>query len=79
MKTVEQYDINTLYKVLKKHDVEILKYYNNDTVSDNDCFSYGINSDVISNCLNVLAFSYSFLKSLETTISFPSRLLPLIF
>ena len=54
MKTVEQYDINTLYKVLKKHDVEILKYYNNDTVSDNDYFSYGINSDIISNCLNVL-------------------------
>ena len=54
MATVKQYDINALYKVLKKHDVEILKYYNDDTVSDKDYFFYGINSDIISSCLNVL-------------------------
>ena len=54
MAVVQQYDINALYKVLKKHDVEILKYYNDDTVSDKDYFFYGINSDIISSCLNVL-------------------------
>lgn len=54
MVKIQQYDINALYKVLKKHDVEILKYYNDDTVSDKDYFFYGINSDIISSCLNVL-------------------------
>lgn len=54
MPKVEQYDINALYKILKKHDVEILKHYNDETVSDKDYFFYGINSDIISNCLNVL-------------------------
>lgn len=54
MSEVNQYDINALYKVLKKHDVEILKHYNDETVLDNDYFFYGINSDIISNCLNIL-------------------------
>lgn len=54
MGTVKQYDINALYKVLKKHDVEILKHYNDEFVPDNDYFFYGINSDIISNCLNIL-------------------------
>ena len=54
MSEVKQYDINALYKVLKKHDVEILKHYNDETVSDNDYFFYGINSDIISSCLSIL-------------------------
>ena len=54
MKEVEQYDINALYKVLKKHDVEILEHYNDDVVSDNDYFFYGINSDIMSSCLSIL-------------------------
>lgn len=54
MAEVKQYDINALYKVLKKHDVEILKHYNDETVSDNDYFFYGVNSDIISSCLSIL-------------------------
>lgn len=53
-KKLEQYDINNLYKVLRKHDVEILKHYNCDEISDNDYFFYGINSDIVSNSLNIL-------------------------
>ena len=51
---LDQYDINNLYKVLRKHDVEILKHYNCDEISDNDYFFYGINSDIVSNSLNIL-------------------------
>ncbi len=54
MAEVKQYDINALYKVLKKHDIEILKHYNDDTVSDGDYFFYGINSDIMSSCLSIL-------------------------
>ena len=54
MSEVKQYDINALYRVLKKHDVDILKHYNDETVSDNDYFFYGINSDIISSCLSIL-------------------------
>lgn len=43
-----------LYKTLKKHDAEILKYFCDASVSDNDYFFYGINSDIISNSLNIL-------------------------
>lgn len=53
-KELKQYDINNLYKVLRKHDVEILKHYNHDEISDNDYFFYGINSDIVSNTLNIL-------------------------
>ena len=44
-KELKQYDINNLYKVLRRHDVEIL---------NNDYFFYGINSDIVSNSLNIL-------------------------
>lgn len=43
-----------LYKVLKKHDIEILKHFCEDSISDSDYFFYGINSDIISNSLNIL-------------------------
>ena len=35
-KELKQYDINNLYKVLRKHDIEILKHYNRAEVSDNE-------------------------------------------
>ena len=53
-KELKQYDINNLYKVLRRYDVEVLKHYNCDEVSDNDYFYYGISSDVISNALNII-------------------------
>lgn len=43
-----------LYKSLKKHDGEILKHFCDSTISDNDYFFFGINSDIISNALNIL-------------------------
>lgn len=53
-KELKQYDINNLYKVLRRHDVEILKHYNCDEISDNDYFFYGINSDIVSNALSII-------------------------
>ena len=53
-KELKQYDIINLYKVLRRHDVEILKHYNCDEISDNDYFFYGINSDIVSNALNII-------------------------
>ncbi len=53
-KELNQYDINNLYKVLRRHDVEILKHYNCDEISDYDYFLYGIYSDIVSNTLNIL-------------------------
>ena len=43
-----------LYKVLKKYDVEILKHFCDTSILDNEYFYYGINSDIISNALNIL-------------------------
>lgn len=54
MKKKKNFKLNDLYKVLKKHDVEILKHYNDDSIPDNDYFFYGINNDIISNSLNIL-------------------------
>ena len=53
-KELKEYDINNLYKVLKGHDVEMLKHYNCGEISDNDYFFYGISSDIVSNSLNIL-------------------------
>ena len=53
-KELKQYDINNLYKVLRRHDVEILKHYNCGEISDNDYFFYGISNDIVSNSLNIL-------------------------
>lgn len=51
----EKYDfLQYLYKTLKKHDVEILKHFCDSSISDNDYFFYGINSDILSNTLNIL-------------------------
>ena len=47
-------DINDIYKILKIHDLEILKKYNHTEISDRDYFSYAINSDLISNSLNII-------------------------
>lgn len=49
-----KFDINDLYKILKNHDLEILKKYNHTEISDRDYFSYAINSDLISNSLNII-------------------------
>ena len=53
-KELKQYDMNNLYKVLRRYDVEILKHYNCEEESDDDYFFYGISSDIISNALNIL-------------------------
>lgn len=46
--------LNNLYKNLKVHDVEILKHFCDDKITNKDYFFYGINSDIISNTLNIL-------------------------
>ena len=50
----KKYDLNDLYKVLKQHDIDILKHFCDPNLSDNDYFFYGINSDIISNSLNIV-------------------------
>lgn len=46
--------LNYLYRTLKKRDAEILKYFCDENISDNDYFSYGIQNDIISNALNII-------------------------
>ena len=53
-KIPKKYSCDDLYKALKKWDREILKNYNCAEVSDEDYFFYGINSDIVSNALNIL-------------------------
>ena len=51
----EKYDfLQYLYKVGKKHDAEILKHFCDSSISDSDYYFYGINSDILSNTLNIL-------------------------
>ena len=47
-------DIKELYKVLKKLDKDILSKFNDSSISDEDYFLYGIRSDLVSNCLNII-------------------------
>ena len=67
-------DINDLYKILKIHDLEILKKYNHTEISDRDYFSYAINSDLISNSLNIIVNYLSDNLEKSTTLV-PSRLM----
>lgn len=46
--------LNSLYKNLKVHDIEILKHFCDDQITIGDYFFYGINSDIISNAINIL-------------------------
>ena len=46
--------LNYLYRALKKCDVEILKHFCDENISDNEYFSYGIQNDIISNSLNII-------------------------
>lgn len=50
----KKYDLNDLYKVLKQHDIDILKHFCDSNLSNDDYFFYGINSDIISNSLNIV-------------------------
>ncbi len=47
-------DLNKLYKVLRDLDDEILKKFDDQNLSDDEFFAYGIKFDIISNTLNVL-------------------------
>ncbi len=47
-------ELNNLYKSLKKLDLYILSNFNNDEISDEDYFIYGIQSDIVSNTLHIL-------------------------
>lgn len=50
-----KYDfLETLYKTLRKHDVDILKHFCDEKISNNDYFFYGISSDIISNSVSIL-------------------------
>ena len=54
LEQLKEFDINNLYKVLKKIDVDTLKHYNDSSISDVDYFSYAIKNDIISNALNIV-------------------------
>lgn len=45
---------NILYIILKKNDVEILKHFCDESISDQDYFSYGIKNEIVSNALSIL-------------------------
>ena len=46
--------IDELYKALKYHDLELLKHFNDDSLSDMDYLFYAICSDIISNSLSIV-------------------------
>lgn len=48
------FDINDLYKTLKKCDQETLKHFNDESISDEEYFLYGINSDIFSSALHII-------------------------
>ncbi len=54
LEQLKEFDINNLYKVLKKIDVDTLKHYNDSSIPDVDYFSYAIKNDIISNALNIV-------------------------
>lgn len=43
-----------LYQVLKRVDTKILEQFNNNDLSDDEYFNYGIANDIIANALNVV-------------------------
>lgn len=47
-------ELNTLYKSLKRLDLDILAKFNCVEIADDDYFFYGIHNDIVSNTLNVL-------------------------
>ena len=47
--------IDDVYKALKYHDLEILKHFNDDSLTDQQYLFYAINNDIISNALFVVA------------------------
>ena len=51
---MKKYGLNELYKILKCRYNELLKRYNCDEISDVDYFFYGINYDIVTNCLNIV-------------------------
>lgn len=46
--------LNSLYKSLKRLDLDILAKFNHAEITDEDYFFYGIHNDVVSNALNIL-------------------------
>lgn len=52
--TLGDLDLDCLYSSLKKRDREILENYNDASISDNDYFMYGIQSDIVSNSLDII-------------------------
>lgn len=48
------FTLNDLYKTLRRHDVDILKHFNDECLSDYDYLFYAINSDIMSNALNIV-------------------------
>ena len=51
---MEEDIISLLYKAAKKHDLDILKHFNDENLSDRNYFLYAINDDIMSNTINVI-------------------------
>ena len=47
--------IDDIYKALKYHDLEILKHFNDENLTDQQYLFYAINNDIISNALFIVA------------------------
>ena len=48
------FTLQDLYKTLRRHDVDILKHFNDDDLNDFDYLYYAINSDIMSNALSIV-------------------------
>ena len=54
METEISITIEDIYKALKYHDLEILKHFNDDSLTDQQYLFYAINNDIISNALFIV-------------------------
>ena len=48
------FTLQDLYKTLRRHDVDILKHFNDDDLNDFDYLYYAINSDIMNNALSIV-------------------------
>lgn len=50
----DELDLENLYKTLKRYDVDILKHFNDEEISDWDYLFYAVNSDIMTNALGIV-------------------------
>ena len=50
----DKYTLQDLYRALKKYDADILKHFNDSSLTDKDYLLHAINSDIVSNAIHIV-------------------------